>query len=116
MSIVTVAELWFGAGKSERPGSKRRNIDAFLKPLEVLPFDHAAAKADAELRFILERAGRPIGERDLQITSIAVARRLTVATHNVSEIRPGPWPRGRGLGLKGKRPSGMRSAGPVRTT
>ena len=86
VSIITVAELWFDARKSRRSGSNRRSIDAFLKPFEVLPFDHAAAEAYAELRAALERAGRPIGERDLQIASIAVARRLTVVTHNLSEF------------------------------
>jgi tRNA(fMet)-specific endonuclease VapC len=86
VTIITVAELWFGARKSKRPESNRRSIDTFLKPFEVLPFDHAAAEAYAELRFSLERGGRPIGERDLQIASIAIARRLTVVTHNVSEF------------------------------
>ena len=86
VSIITVAELWFGARKSKRPDSNRRSIDAFLKPFEVLPFDLRAAEAYAELRFALERTGRPIGERDLQIASIAVARRRTVVTHRISEF------------------------------
>lgn len=93
VSIISVAELWFGARKSKRAESNRRAIDAFLKPFEVLPFDHAAAEAYAELRLTLERVGRPIGERDLQIASIAWARRLAVVTHNVSEF-------GRVLGLE----------------
>jgi tRNA(fMet)-specific endonuclease VapC len=86
VTIVTVAELWFGAGKSARPQATRREVDAFLAPLGVVPFDRAAAEAYAELRFALERAGRPIGERDLLIASIARARGLTVITHNVSEF------------------------------
>jgi tRNA(fMet)-specific endonuclease VapC len=85
-TIITVAELWFGARKSARPEATRREIDAFLGPLGVLPFDRAAAEAYAGLRFDLERAGRPIGERDLLIASIAAARGLTVVTHNVSEF------------------------------
>lgn len=85
-TIITVAELWFGARKSARPEATRREIDAFLGPLGVLPFDRGAAEAYAGLRFALERAGRPIGERDLLIASIAVARGLTVVTHNVSEF------------------------------
>ena len=40
----------------------------------------------ADIRFELERAGRPIGERDLLIASTARARGLTVVTHNVSEF------------------------------
>jgi tRNA(fMet)-specific endonuclease VapC len=86
ISIITVAELWFGARKSVRPEGTRREIDAFLKPFEVLPFDHEAADEYARLRFELERIGRPIGERDLLIASIAVARGLIVVTHNVSEF------------------------------
>ncbi len=86
VSIVTLAELWFGAAKSQRPEANRRAVDAFLKPFEVLPFDHRAADAYAQLRLSLERAGRPIGERDLQIASVAVARKRIVVTHNVSEF------------------------------
>ncbi len=89
-TIITVAELWFGARKSARPETTRREIDAFLGPLGVLPLDRAAAEAYARLRFDLERAGRPIGERDLLIASIAVTRGLTVVTHNVSEFRRVP--------------------------
>ncbi len=86
VTIVTVAELWFGARRSARPRATRREIDAFLEPLEILPFDRAAADAYAELRLALERSGRPIGERDLLIASIARARNLAVVTHNVSEF------------------------------
>ena len=86
VAIITVAELWFGARKSVRPEATRREIDAFLKPFEVLPFDHEAADEYARLRFELERIGRPIGERDLLIASIAVAHGLIVVTHNVSEF------------------------------
>ena len=86
VAIITVAELWFGARKSIRPEATRREIDAFLQPFEVLPFDHEAADEYARLRFELEHIGRPIGERDLLIASIAVARGLIVVTHNVSEF------------------------------
>ena len=86
VAIVTVAELWFGARKSVRPAATRHEIDAFLAPLEVLPFDRSAAEAYAQIRWTLERKGRPIGERDLLIASIASARGLTVVTHNRSEF------------------------------
>jgi tRNA(fMet)-specific endonuclease VapC len=86
VTIITVAELWFGARKSTRPAATRREIDAFLEPLGVVPFDRAAAEVYADIRFDLERTGRPIGERDLMIASIASARDLTVVTHNLSEF------------------------------
>jgi tRNA(fMet)-specific endonuclease VapC len=93
ITIVTVAELWFGAHKSARPAAARREMDGFLEPFEVLPFDREAAEAYARSRLALERMGRPIGERDLLIASIALARGLTVVTHNLSEF-------GRVAGLK----------------
>jgi tRNA(fMet)-specific endonuclease VapC len=86
VTIITIAELWFGAHKSVRSSVARREMDGFLEPFEVLPFDREAAEAYARVRFELERIGRPIGERDLLIASIALARGLTVVTHNVSEF------------------------------
>jgi tRNA(fMet)-specific endonuclease VapC len=86
VTIITIAELWFGAHKSLRSSVARREMDGFLEPFGVLPFDREAAEAYARIRFELERTGRPIGERDLLIASIALARGLTVVTHNVSEF------------------------------
>lgn len=86
VTIITVAELWFGAHKSSRPGATRREIDGFLEPFEVLPFDRDAAEAYARSRLALERIGRPIGERDLLIASIALARGNVVVTYNSSEF------------------------------
>lgn len=86
ISAITVAELWFGAAKSSLPKQTRASVDAFLKPFEILPFASEAANEYAEIRVQLEKAGRPIGERDLLIAAIARARRLTVVTHNVREF------------------------------
>lgn len=90
VTIITVAELWFGAHKSVRSSVARREMDGFLEPFAVLAFDLEAAEAYARVRFELERIGRPIGERDLLIASIAIARGLTVVTHNVSEFERVP--------------------------
>lgn len=86
VAIITIAELWFGAKKGARPGPTRREVDAFLRPFEVFLFDAAGAEVYAEFRLGLERRGRPIGERDLLIASIAAARGLIVVTHNTSEF------------------------------
>ena len=86
VSAITLAELWFGAAKSSRPQRTRQSVDSFLKPFEVLAFEAEAAGRYAEIRFQLEREGRPIGERDLLIAAIARSRHLTVVTHNVREF------------------------------
>ena len=86
VSAITVAELRFGAAKSSRPAETRRGVDAFLKPLEALPFGNDAASEYAILRLALERGGRPIGERDLLIAATAKSLGLIVVTHNVREF------------------------------
>jgi tRNA(fMet)-specific endonuclease VapC len=90
ITTVTLAELWFGAQKSARRLAVRREVDAFLEPFKVLPFDREAAESYARIRFDLERVGRPIGERDLLIASIALAQDLTVVTHNLGEFNRVP--------------------------
>ncbi|HEX3068386.1 MAG TPA: type II toxin-antitoxin system VapC family toxin [Thermoanaerobaculia bacterium] len=85
ITTVTLAELWFGAHKSSRRAA-RNEVDDFLEPFKVLPFDRDAADSYSRLRFDLERIGRPIGERDLLIASIALALDLTVVTHNLREF------------------------------
>jgi tRNA(fMet)-specific endonuclease VapC len=86
ISAITVAELWFGAAKSSRPQQTRSSVDAFLRPFEILPFGRESAGQYAEIRLDLERAGRPVGERDLLIAATAKFRRLAVVTHNVREF------------------------------
>jgi len=90
ISVISLAELWFGALKSSRPERTRASVDAFLGPFEMLPFDREAAGSYAEIRLHLERAGRPIGERDLLIAAIARSRALTVVTHNLGEFERVP--------------------------
>ena len=52
----------------------------------VLPFDHAAAQAYAEIAAARRRAGRPIAQFDAQIAAIAWSRDAGVATWNVADF------------------------------
>lgn len=90
ISIVTLAELWFGARKSTQSVRTRSGVDAFVRPFDVVAFDPPAAETYAELRLLLERAGRPIGERDLLIASTARSRNLVLVTHNRREFAQVP--------------------------
>jgi tRNA(fMet)-specific endonuclease VapC len=88
VSSVTVAELWYGAEKSNDPARTRAAWSQVLAPYDVLPFDRAAAEHHARVRFLLRHA--PIGERDLFIAAIALAYALTVVTRNTKEFRRVP--------------------------
>lgn len=61
VSSVTVAELHFGARKSQRPAQNEQALEQFLLPLAVAGFDHAAAITYGRIRAALERQGTPIG-------------------------------------------------------
>jgi tRNA(fMet)-specific endonuclease VapC len=84
VSSVTIAELWYGAEKHSDPSAKREAWAAVLAPYDVLSFDRAAAEHHARLRYALRHA--PIGERDLLIAAIALAKGLIVVTHNTGEF------------------------------
>lgn len=84
VSSIAIAELWYGAEKSDDPPRKREAWSKFLEPYSVLPFDRAAAEEHARLRYLLRHA--PIGERDLLVAAIASANGLGVVTNNVAEF------------------------------
>ena len=88
VSSVSIAELWYGAGKSPQPERKRAAWARFLEPFEVLSFDRAAGVEHARLRYALRH--RPIGERDLLIAAIALVNGLAVVTSNVAEFNRVP--------------------------
>lgn len=91
-SSITLGELIYGAYRlNERAADLLRRIDETLLPnLPVLPFDTAAARRYGEVRAGLERRGAPIGDADLRIGSIALARGLTVVTGNVRHFQRVP--------------------------
>ena len=84
ISAMTQAELRFGAMKSNQAEKAMAQVDAFLEPLTVLPFDSEAAGKHAEFRYALR--SHPIGERDLVIAAVAGANHLTLVTHNAREF------------------------------
>jgi tRNA(fMet)-specific endonuclease VapC len=86
VSTITLAELWFGACKSRQPKRMRRLQDFFVEPLHVFAFTTEAAEEYADIRFCLERRGKPIGERDQMIAAIARAHQRILVTNNTREF------------------------------
>lgn len=88
LSTVTLAEILYGIERSpSRKRERRARLQQITAVLELHPFDEVAARHYAVVRAQLERTGNPISERDTQIAAVALARRLTVVTHNVREFR-----------------------------
>jgi len=61
ISVITVAELIYGAEKSALPNENLAVVNQFCTRLEVLPFAERAARHYGQLWAELERAGRRVG-------------------------------------------------------
>ena len=86
ISFITVAELEYGAYKSQRLEQNRAALHQFLLPLEIVPFDERSTQIYGELRATLERQGTVIGGMDMLIASQAIALTLTLVTNNTNEF------------------------------
>lgn len=86
LSSISLAELLFGAAKSQQPAKALEAIASLGQALDIAPFDDAAAQAYGPLRAELERQGRPIGALDTLIAAHALALDATLVTHNVNEF------------------------------
>jgi tRNA(fMet)-specific endonuclease VapC len=84
---ITVAELYYGAEKSEFKSRNRERVKRFVSTFEIVPFDETACSSYARIRHSLERAGTPVGPMDLLIASIGLAYNYTVVTNDVEEFK-----------------------------
>jgi tRNA(fMet)-specific endonuclease VapC len=93
---ITLAELLYGLSRKGAPVALRQRLEDDLLPrMEVLPYDEAAARVYAEIRTDLQERLMPLGEADLQIAAIALARGLVLLTGNARHFS-----RVRGLDLE----------------
>lgn len=90
VSSITVFELEYGAAKSKWSEKTRLNLELFLAPFTIIPFDGKDAVIAGQVRRYLEKEGTPIGPYDLQIAAQALSRDMTVITHNVNEFNRVP--------------------------
>lgn len=86
VSTVTLAELQYGARKSQYVERNLELVQRFLDPFALIPFDAMAAREYGVIRADLERRGTPIGPNDLKIASIARGLGFTLVTHNTREF------------------------------
>ena len=86
ISSITLSELEYGVSKSSRPEQNKLALLEFLAPLEVLPYDDAAAARYGPIRALLESQGRPIGPLDTLIAAHALALGCTLVTNNEREF------------------------------
>ena len=83
---IVLAELYYGAHKSEKPAANVELLGRFLSQIVSLPVDDPVGIVAGRLRAELDRAGTPIGPNDLLIAAVGLVHGLTVVTHNLSEF------------------------------
>lgn len=86
LSSIVVAELRFGADKSERPLNNHARLDRLLEEVTPLDFDLAAATEYGRIRARLQALGTPIGPNNLLIAAHALALGAVLVTDNVREF------------------------------
>ena len=86
LSTVTVAELLFGALRSQRPEESAALCRRFCSSFQLAELDYAAAERSGIIRADLEGRGERIGAYDTLIAGIALARGCVLATHNVRDF------------------------------
>ena len=90
MSVITLAELEYGAAKSSRPEQNRAALAAFGSPLEISPFSDAAAGIYGRIRALLEKKGQTIGSMDLLIAAHALSLGVRLVTNDEMEFKRVP--------------------------
>jgi tRNA(fMet)-specific endonuclease VapC len=85
VSVMTAAELGFGAAKAARP-KLAELVEAYLERLAILDWTNEVTAHYARIRSELERSGKPIGNMDLLIASHAVSQRMVLVTNNLKHF------------------------------
>ena len=85
VSVITAAELRFGAEKVARP-KLAELVEAYLDRLAILDWTNDVTPHYARIRAQLDRSGKPIGNMDLLIASHAVSQGMTVVTNNLKHF------------------------------
>ena len=84
---INVAELLVGVHLSTDPDDEGRRVDVLLDDLEIFEFDAVAARCFAAQTAALKRRGRPIGDLDVMIASIALVNGESLITRNATHFR-----------------------------
>jgi len=87
---LTVAELEFGVAKSDDPTGNRTRLNQFLLPLQILPFDDAAAAQYGGVRADLDARGVSIGPIDTLLAAQALSQGAVFVTNNTDEFKRVP--------------------------
>ena len=92
LSSVSIAEMEYGASKSQNRDKNRQALLDFCMDFEnIIDFTAEDTETYGLIRAYLEKQGKVIGPYDMQLASQAMSRNLTVVTNNFDEFSRIPW-------------------------
>jgi tRNA(fMet)-specific endonuclease VapC len=87
VTIISYAELLFGAYNSLKIKENLSKIKSFLETMTLVNFDKPAADIFARLKSDLRKEGKIISDMDLIIASICIANQWTLITNNLKHFK-----------------------------
>ena len=85
VSEITIAELYYGASKSNRREDHIKDVEFIADNFEVLPI-FPVLELYGDIRAELEHQGNPIDDFDILIGSTALINQLVMVTDNVRHL------------------------------
>ena len=82
IAIFTLAELFVGVAKGNRPPQERAAIDQCVAAFELLAFERSTAEIFGMIVGELEKRGQTISDTDALIASVALEHTEVLVTRN----------------------------------
>jgi tRNA(fMet)-specific endonuclease VapC len=86
ISSLTVGELMLGTLLSEHPSQELAKVEAFLRPIQVIPFGRDEAIQWAHLDAQLRQQGNRIEAEDAMIAATAMTLGMTLVSGNTKHF------------------------------
>ena len=86
-TVMTIAELYYGAYKSKNIIDEMRNVALVLESFLILEMNQEGAKMFGEILSTLEKKGQTIPDRDILIGAISLSKgETTLITRNAKDF------------------------------
>ena|SRR3972149_960289 len=87
ITVMTVAELYYGAYKSNRMEEEKAKVEQIKRKFLILEMNESGAQKFGELLSRLEKSGKRISDRDVLIAAIAISKgENTIVTRNEKDF------------------------------
>ena len=87
ITVMTVAELYYGAYKSNRLEEEKAKVEQIKRKFLILEMNESGAQKFGELLSRLEKSGKTISDRDVLIAAIAISKgENTIVTRNEKDF------------------------------